>query len=144
MLLFLLLLERSRLWLDFRAVNDDETAAGLIGINTTAAKLTAFALGASIAGIAGGLFAHHHLYIEPGNFGYERSVEFLLAAILGGSSLAWGALLGSGLIVLLPEWLRFLSDWRLAAFGTMLVLMLLLRPQGLLTPSLFSLKSSAK
>jgi branched-chain amino acid transport system permease protein len=131
-LLLLILLERSRLWLDIRAVHDDETAAGLMGLNTTAIKVGAFGLGAFIAGIAGGLFAHHHLYIEPGNFGTERSIEFVLATILGGSTLAVGSIAGSSLLVLLPEWLRFLSDWRLAAFGAMLVLMLLVRPQGLL------------
>jgi branched-chain amino acid transport system permease protein len=136
-LLLMFVLERSRLWLEIRAVNDDETAAGLIGLNTTAIKVGAFGLGAFIAGIAGGLFAHHHLYIEPGNFGTERSIEFVLATILGGSTLAAGTIIGSGLLVLLPEWLRFLSDWRLAAFGAMLVLMLLVRPQGLLDRGIF-------
>jgi branched-chain amino acid transport system permease protein len=137
-ILFLLfILERSRLWLEFRAVHDDETAAGLIGLNTTAIKVGAFGLGASIAGVAGGLFAHHHLYIEPGNFGTERSIEFVLATILGGSTLAAGAIIGATLLILLPEWLRFLTDWRLAAFGTLLILMLLIRPQGLLDRGFF-------
>jgi branched-chain amino acid transport system permease protein len=132
MLLLILILERSRIWLDIRAVHDDETAAGLIGLNATSIKVGAFGLGAFIAGLAGGLFAHHHLYIEPGNFGTERSIEFVLATILGGSTLAIGSIVGSALLVLLPEWLRFMADWRLAAFGALLVLMLLVRPQGLL------------
>ncbi len=136
-----LILERSRVWLDIRAVHDDETAAGLLGLNSTSIKVGAFGLGAFIAGIAGGLFAHHHLYIEPGNFGTERSIEFVLASILGGSTLATGSIIGAALLVLLPEWLRFLTDWRLAAFGAMLVLMLLMRPQGLLDRNLFRLFS---
>jgi branched-chain amino acid transport system permease protein len=142
-LVLLFILERTRLWLEFRAVHDDETAAGLIGLDTTAIKVGAFGLGASIAGLAGGLFAHHHLYIEPGNFGTERSIEFVLATILGGSTLAAGAILGSGLLILLPEWLRFLTDWRLAAFGAILVLMLLVRPQGLLDRGIFRWAGSA-
>jgi branched-chain amino acid transport system permease protein len=131
-LLLVTVLERSRLWLEMRAVHDDETAAGLIGLNTTATKVGAFGFGAAVAAIAGGLFAHHYVYIEPANFGFERSIDFVLAVILGGSTVGVGALVGAALIVLLPEWLRFLADWRLAAFGTLLSLVLLTRRQGIL------------
>lgn len=136
-LLLVMLLERSRVWLEMRAVHDDETVAGLVGINTTVTKVGAFGVGAAIAAISGGLFAHHHVYIEPGNFGFERSIEFVLAVILGGSTVAPGALVGAGLLVMLPEMLRFLADWRLAAFGTLLVLVLLVRRQGILDRALF-------
>jgi branched-chain amino acid transport system permease protein len=119
-----------------RAVHDDETAAGLVGLNTTATKVSAFGVGAAVAGISGGLFAHHHVYIEPGNFGFERSIDFVLAVILGGSTVGPGALIGSGLLVFLPEMLRFLADWRLAAFGILLVLVLLVRRQGILDRAL--------
>ena len=138
-LLLVTLLERSRLWLEMRAVHDDETAAGLIGINTTLTKVGAFGFGAAVAAIAGGLFAHHYIYIEPGNFGFERSIDFVLAVILGGSTVGAGALVGAALLVLLPEWLRFLADWRLAAFGVMLILVLLTRPQGILDRPLLAL-----
>jgi branched-chain amino acid transport system permease protein len=133
-----LIAERSRLWLEMRAVHDDETAAGLIGLDTTLTKVGAFALGAAVAAASGGLFAHHQVYIEPGIFGFERSIDFVLAVILGGSTVAAGALVGAGLLVLLPEWLRFLVDWRLAAFGVLLVLVLLVRRQGILDRSLLS------
>ncbi len=96
-LLMILLLERSHLWLQMRAVHDDETAAGLVGLNTTLIKVGAFGLGAAIAAVAGALFAHHHVYIEPGNFGFERSIDFVLAVILGGSTVGVGALAGAGL-----------------------------------------------
>ncbi len=128
----IVLLERSRLWLEMRAVHDDETAANLVGLNTTATKVGAFGFGAAVAAVSGGLFAHHHVYIEPGNFGFERSIDFVLAVILGGSTVGAGAVVGAGLLVLLPEWLRFLADWRLAAFGVLLVLVLLTRRQGIL------------
>jgi branched-chain amino acid transport system permease protein len=136
-LLLIMLLEHSRVWLEMRAVHDDETAAGLVGLNTTVTKVAAFGAGASVAAICGGLFAHHHVYIEPGNFGFERSIDFVLAVILGGSTVAPGALVGSLLIVLLPEMLRALADWRLAAFGALLILVLLVRRQGILDRSLF-------
>lgn len=137
-LLLVVLLERSRVWLEMRAVHDDETVAGLVGINTTVTKVGAFGVGAAIAAISGGLFAHHHVYIEPGNFGFERSIEFVLAVILGGSTVAPGALVGAGLLVMLPEMLRFLADWRLAAFGMLLVIVLLVRRQGILDRALFA------
>jgi len=136
-LIVVMTLERSRLWLELRAVHDDEAAAALVGVNTTATKIGAFGFGSAVAGIAGGLFAHHVLYIEPGNFGFERSIEFVLATILGGSTVAPGALVGAALLVLLPEGLRFLADWRFAAFGMLLILALLVRRQGLLDHALF-------
>ncbi len=128
----IMVVERSRLWLTMRAVHDDEIAANLIGLNTTLTKVGAFGCGAAIAAVAGGLFAHHYVYIEPGNFGFDRSIDFVLAIILGGSTVGVGALVGAALLVLLPEWLRFVADWRLAAFGLLLILVLLTRRQGIL------------
>jgi branched-chain amino acid transport system permease protein len=135
-LLLVMAIENSRVWLEMRAVHDDETAAGLIGLNTTVTKVGAFGFGAAVAAISGGLFAHHHVYIEPANFGFERSIEFVLAVILGGSTVGSGALLGAGILVLLPEMLRFLADWRLAAFGALLIVVLLVRRQGILDRAL--------
>jgi branched-chain amino acid transport system permease protein len=131
-LIVVILIERSRLWLEMRAVHDDEMAASLVGLDTTVIKVGAFGFGAAVAAISGGLFAHHHVYIEPANFGFERSIDFVLAVILGGSTVAPGGLIGAGLLVLLPEWLRFLADWRLAAFGVLLIVVLLVRRQGIL------------
>jgi len=138
-LAFLLALERSRLWLEFRAVRDDETAAEMSGLDTTRLKLFAFSISAIIGGIAGGLFAHRHVFIEPPNFGFEQSVDLVLITILGGSELALGALAGSLIVTLLPEALRFAANWRLALFGALLVVILLLRRQGLLDRSFYRL-----
>jgi branched-chain amino acid transport system permease protein len=135
-LLLVMVLESSRVWLEMRAVHDDETAASLVGLNTTVTKVGAFGFGAAVAAISGGLFAHHHVYIEPSNFGFERSIEFVLAVILGGSTVGPGALVGAGLLTLLPEMLRFVADWRLAAFGVLLIVVLLVRRQGILDRAL--------
>lgn len=131
--------ERSRLWLGLRAVHDDEIAAELVGLNAVAVKVGAFGAGSAVAGVAGSLFAHHHLYIEPSNFGFQHSIELVLAVILGGSTVALGSVMGAGLLVILPEYLRFLADWRLAAFGALLVLILIVRRQGILDRRLFRL-----
>jgi branched-chain amino acid transport system permease protein len=136
-LLLVAILERSQVWLEMRAVRDDETAAGLVGLNTTTIKVGAFGFAAAIAAVAGGLFAHHHVYIEPGNFSFERSIDFVLAVILGGSTVGAGALVGALLLVMLPEYLRFLAEWRFAMFGALLIAILLVRRQGLLDRSLF-------
>jgi branched-chain amino acid transport system permease protein len=136
-LLLVWLMESSRLWLEMRAIADDETAANLIGLDTTMTKVGAFGLSAAVAAISGGLFAHHHVYIEPGNFGFERSIDLVLAVILGGSTIGAGSLVGASLLVLLPEQLRALADWRLAAFGALLIVVLLVRRQGILDRGLF-------
>jgi branched-chain amino acid transport system permease protein len=136
-LLLVIVMGRSRVWLEMRAVHDDESAAGLVGLNTTVTKVSAVAAGAAVAAISGGLFAHHHVYIEPGNFGFERSIDFVLAVILGGSTVGLGSLVGSMILVFLPEGLRFLADWRLAAFGVLLIIVLLVRRQGILDRNLF-------
>ena len=135
----LIAIERSRLWLEFRAVRDDETAAEMAGLDTTRLKLLAFSLSAMIGGIAGGLFAHQHLFIEPGNFGFEQSVDLVLITILGGSEVALGSLAGSLILNLLPEVLRFAANWRMVIFGAILVVILLVRRQGLLDRSLYRL-----
>src|SRR5258708_36493631 len=123
-------------WLERRPVGDDEAAANLIGLNTTMTKIGAFGVSAAVAAISGGLFAHHHVYIEPGNFGFERSIDFVLAVILGGSTIGAGSLVGATLLVLLPEQLRGLADWRLAAFGGLLIIALLIRRSGILDAAL--------
>jgi branched-chain amino acid transport system permease protein len=143
-LLLVAVLERSQVWLEMRAVRDDETAAGLVGLNTTTIKVGSFGFAAAVAAIAGGLFAHHHVYIEPGNFSFERSIDFVLAVILGGSTVGAGALVGALLLVLLPEYLRFLAEWRFAMFGALLIAMLLMRRQGILDRSLFGVFRSRR
>lgn len=128
-----LALERSPVWLRFRAVSDDEDAAEVMGVRTTLVKTAAFGFGGFLAAVGGGLFAHHSLYVEPNNFDWLVSIDMVLFVILGGSLTAWGPLAGAAVLTLLPEWLRFMADWREAVFGGLLVLMLLVRPQGLLS-----------
>ena len=134
--LLIWLLERSRIGLAFDAVAADEEAAGSVGIDVRLIKVSAFGLGAMIAGIAGGLYGHYLLYIEPGNFTFLVSAMAVLFVILGGMESVWGALLGAAIFSLLPELLRFMHDWRLSLFGAVLILLMIIRPRGLLTRQL--------
>lgn len=130
---FALRLSTSRLGRAFAAIKADEHAAEVSGIDTRYYKLLAFFMGAFVAGIAGGLAAHVTFYIGPKDFAYHRAVEILLFAVLGGSDVVWGPLLGSVILTLLPEVLRFATEYREMIYGGILVIMMVFRPQGLIS-----------
>jgi len=115
------------------ATHDDDTVSELIGINILHLKTGAFGVGAFIAGVAGGLFAHYYLYIEPEFFNVWKSIHMVLFVIMGGMLTFWGGVLGAGIFTLLPEFLRFLHDWRGAFFGVVIIGLMIARPSGLLT-----------
>ncbi|MDH5858573.1 branched-chain amino acid ABC transporter permease [Lampropedia aestuarii] len=130
-------LRRSKVGRAFEAIKEDETAAGLMGINTNANKMLAFVLGACIAGLAGGLSAHLTYFIGPNEYGFDRAVEILTMAILGGINSLIGPVVGSLFLTLLPELLRGLNDFRLVVNGLLLVLVVLFLPRGLWDPARF-------
>jgi len=134
MLACLMRFRGSRIGRALRAVQEDEVAAEAMGVNLTRVKVTAFALGALGAGIGGGLYAHHALFIDPAQFGFFRSAEIFLIVVLGGVGSYWGPVVGAAVVTLLPELLRFVQEWRMTVFGTLLVLCAVLRPAGLLSP----------
>jgi branched-chain amino acid transport system permease protein len=138
LLFFALRLNSSRVGRAFAAIKGDEHAAELSGVNTARYKLLAFFLGAFVAGIAGGLAAHVTFYIGPKDFSYHRAVEILLFAVLGGSDVVWGPVLGSVILTLLPELLRSVAEFREMIYGAILVMMMIFRPQGLLSEELFA------
>ncbi|HYB73644.1 MAG TPA: branched-chain amino acid ABC transporter permease [Candidatus Sulfotelmatobacter sp.] len=130
--LLLFALAHARLGLSLDAVQEDEVAAELIGLNVTALKVGAFGVGAALAGLGGGLFAHHILFIEPGTFNFLESITMVLFVLLGGMRTFWGTMVGAAVFTILPDLLRFLQDWRGAFFGALLVALLIVRPFGLL------------
>jgi branched-chain amino acid transport system permease protein len=137
----------SRVGKAFIAIREDELAAEAMGINTTNYKILAFAIGAFYAGIAGGLFAFLFRYINPNNFGFMKSIEILCMVVLGGMGNTAGAILGAAMLTILPEFLRsvspVISQYRMVFYGLLLVVMMIVRPQGLLSDTSFSfLKSS--
>src|SRR4029079_8356809 len=96
-------LERSSLGRAMDSIHQDETAAEVMGIDVVRTKLFAFALGAAIAGLAGGLYAHQATFIDSSTFNIMVAVEILIFVVVGGSSTYWGPLLGAGFLTLLPE-----------------------------------------
>ena len=115
----------------FLAVNDDEIAAEAMGLNTTRYKIVAFVVGAFFAGIAGGLYGHFKLSIDPTGFNFMKSIEIVVMVILGGMGNTTGVILAAILLSLLPEWLRAFSQYRMVIYSVMLILLMLTCPGGL-------------
>lgn len=114
------------------AIHEDDLAAEAMGINLTRTKLLSFSLGALVAGFAGGFYAHQALFIDANQFDFSRSAVTFLYVVLGGVSNPLGPLLGAAIVTLLPELLRVAQDWRMTVFGTLLVVIAVWRPDGLL------------
>ena len=115
----------------FLATRDDEVAAAAVGLNPTRYKIVAFVVAAFFAGVAGGLYAHFKLTITPTGFDFTRSIEIVVMVILGGMGNAVGVILAAVLLTLLPELLRPIAEYRMIIYSLLLVLLMLLRPQGL-------------
>lgn len=120
----------------FLSVREDEIAAEAMGINTTEMKVKAFVLSSFFAGVAGGLFAHFTAFISPSSFTFLQSVNAVIMVVLGGMGSMTGAIVAAILITALPEALRPLQDLtgidlRMVIYSLALILMMILRPQGL-------------
>ena len=136
-LLLLWTLDRCRIGTIWRAVGEDELAAQSAGINLTMAKVSAFGIGGAIAGLGGGVFAHYATHIEHNNFSILLATFAIAYPILGGLSSLAGTLLAVVFIQgFLLEGLRFLGEWRSLLFGVLILVVMLVRPSGLLTRSL--------
>ena len=120
----------------FLAVHDDEIAAGAMGINPTRYKVTAFVIGAFFAGVAGALYAHHKRFITPTGFDFMKSIDIVVMVILGGMGNTVGVILAAVLLTLLPELLRGFADYRMILYSLLIIVLMILRPQGLFTWSL--------
>jgi branched-chain amino acid transport system permease protein len=115
----------------FIAVRDDEVAAEAMGLNTTRYKIVAFVVGAFFAGLAGGLYGHYALSIDPKGFDFMRSIEIVVMVILGGMGNTTGVIAAAILLTLLPEWLRQFDQYRMIFYSLLLIILMLVRPQGL-------------
>jgi branched-chain amino acid transport system permease protein len=124
-------LKNSRIGRAWMAIREDEDAARAMGIKTGKAKILAFLVGATLAGLAGAVFAHKTSTVAYDSFQFLESVTLLAAVVLGGMGTIPGAVLGASLLFVLPEKLREFNDYRLLMFGLALVLIMRFRPQGL-------------
>ncbi|HYG58933.1 MAG TPA: branched-chain amino acid ABC transporter permease [Symbiobacteriaceae bacterium] len=123
-----------RAWI---SVREDETSADIMGINTTHFKTMAFVLGCSMAGLAGALYSHRYPFLHPSSFDFLKSFDVLLVVVLGGLGSITGTVVTAVAWVFLLEWLREvlpqnLLDWRGVIYALLLIVMMILRPQGLL------------
>lgn len=117
--------------LAFLSVREDEVAAEAMGINTTQTKVLAFAIGAFFAGVGGTLHAHLQQSIEPPEFNFLISVQYVVMVVLGGTGSITGTTLAAIVLTLLPEVLRPVKDLRPVIYAALLIVMMLTRPQGI-------------
>jgi ABC-type branched-subunit amino acid transport system permease subunit len=124
-------LHASRIGLAWNALRADEIAARAQGINVAWYKVLAFAVDAFLAAFAGTIYASYISYISPDNFTFLVSVTIMTMVIVGGMDNIFGVIVGAFLLTILPEKLRAFSDYRLLFFGVVIILFLMIRPQGL-------------
>jgi branched-chain amino acid transport system permease protein len=117
------------------AVAQDETAAGLLGINPTHSKVFAFVLGSALAGLAGGLYAHYQAFITPLDFNFMEMVKMFLIIVLGGMGSLSGSVVGAFLVVVTEQALNrapgVISEWWQVEFPLILAVLIIFRPQGI-------------
>lgn len=127
------------------AINEDDIAAEVMGLNVAKTKRRAFVISSFFAGLGGGYYAHHLGYISPGSFSFLISVQILIVAVLGGLGSLSGSIVAALLLTFLPEALRSLPtgsvDLRTVIYPILLILMMILRPQGLFGRRELSLSS---
>jgi branched-chain amino acid transport system permease protein len=124
-------LNDSRIGRGWVAIREDEKAAEAMGVNVFGLKILAFAVGAFLAGLAGTVKAHQDGAVSPDQYIFLESAFLLAAIVLGGMGTIAGVLIGATILKLLPEKLRFFSEYRLLLFGLTLIVMMRFRPEGL-------------
>jgi len=134
--LLVFLLSRTRFALYLTAIKNDTVVSDLLGLNVRALQVAAFAIGAAIAGVGGGLYGHHFSFVEAQHFSVALSVYTVLYVLLGGTQTVWGPLVGAAFFTLIPELLRAGGGWRYVLFALFIIGFMALRPQGLITPAL--------
>ncbi|MGD9182496.1 MAG: branched-chain amino acid ABC transporter ATP-binding protein/permease [Desulfobacterales bacterium] len=137
-------IKRSRFGRGWEAIREDELAAEAIGVNTTWMKLMAFAGGAFIAGAAGALFASFQDSVFPNNFDFPQLVIVYCMVILGGLGNITGVILGAVFLSILPEFLREYGAYRMMSYGLILIVLMALRPQGIMGEIGFLVKKKVR
>ena len=114
------------------AIREDEIAAEAMGVHTTRAKVIAFVVSSAMAGVAGGLFAHYLMYVNTNSFTFLKSFEIIIMIVIGGLGSISGSVLGAVLFISLTEGLREFAQYRMLMFSLLLVVLMIVRPQGIL------------
>lgn len=122
----------SRIGLAIMSIRDDDIAAASIGVNVFIYKVMVFIISGMIAGLAGAFYAHYISYIDPSGFTTGQSMDIVILAIFGGLGSIPGAILGAAVLTVIPETLRALMEYRGLIYGIVIVLMMMVKPDGLL------------
>lgn len=142
----------TRLGLALRSIHDDESVSVLFGVNVRFAKVAAFTAGGMVMGLGGAMYGHHYNYIEAQAFNVLLSIYILLYVLLGGTQTAWGPLVGAIFFTVVPELIRnlaieigstWLADSRFIFFGGFIILMMVIRPEGVVTRTMQDRVASA-
>lgn len=128
---FSLWIKRSWMGFAFDAVADDEDTARVVGVDVAAYKLAAFAMGTAMAGVAGGLYTYFARFLMPDDFGFITSISVLSMVAVGGIGSVFGVISATIILTLMPEFFRFISDYKLLVYGTMLFAVMRFAPEGL-------------
>jgi branched-chain amino acid transport system permease protein len=128
---FSVYVKRSWMGFAFDAVADDEDTARILSVDVSAYKLAAFALGTAMAGLAGALYCYFARFIVPDDFGFITSISVLSMVAVGGIGSVYGVIVGTALLTLMPEFFRFISDYKLFVYGALLFTVMRFAPEGL-------------
>lgn len=122
----------SRIGLAIMSIRDDDIAAASIGVNVFVYKVMVFIISGMIAGLAGAFYAHYISYIDPSGFTTGQSMELVILAIFGGLGSIPGAIIGAAVLTILPETMRALMEYRSFIYGIVIVIMMMVKPDGIL------------
>jgi len=128
---FSLYVKRSWMGFAFEAVADDEDTARMLSVDVPAYKLAAFAMGTAMAGLAGGLYAYFARFIVPDDFGFITSITILSMVAVGGIGSIFGVIIATAILTLMPEFFRFIGDYKLLVYGILLFSVMRFAPDGL-------------
>lgn len=126
-------LVRSRVGRSIVAVRENELVAMAVGVDTTRSKRLAFTISAVFGSLAGAMYAHYINFVNPTPFHLEASLNAILAVIIGGSGTVWGPVIGSALVVFLPEYLRVATTYRMVIYGVLIILVTIFMPRGVMS-----------
>jgi len=114
------------------AIREDEIAAEAMGVDTTRSKVVSFVVSSALAGVGGGLFGHYLMYLHTNSFTFLKSIEIIIMIVIGGLGSITGSVLGAVLYITMTEGLRGFAQYRLVLFSLLLVVIMIVRPQGIL------------
>lgn len=114
------------------SIREDEVAAEAMGVNVAHYKVVAFVISSFFAGVAGALFAHYQGFIDPQSFNFNRSVDVVIMVVIGGMGSLTGAVIGGVLVTMMPELLRVFEQYRMVIFPLILIVVMLVRPMGIM------------